>query len=66
MNIPATMRGHMWLNKVASVLGPLIANLLALIANLLALITLALLFLVLFCTLLECHHAPSTPKCNHV
>ena len=23
INIPATMRGHMWLNKVASVLGPL-------------------------------------------
>ena len=22
INIPATMRGHMWLNKVASVLGP--------------------------------------------
>ena len=22
LNIPATMRGHMWLNKVASVLGP--------------------------------------------
>ena len=50
------MCGHMWLNKVASVLGPLIANLLALIANLLALITYYHLIIIII-TLITCYSA---------